>query len=559
MRDGARLTMVSSPSVKVASIGRLSRSVVGRQPRGMQRFILGVLCALTFLLPAGGVAEAANLTPAQVKYLGYFYVPKTPGFTWMEGGLAMALRCLGGDDPSFSDGYPGCIVVSGKFQPAPDPVIIGAFDIVPPTMTGTNEANIVVPMYDVTAGYPNDNFPEAHSGKLESVFEIYVVESGGVCQSIHWWYIGFYTDKPIGVPIYGISDCDTTNPTVRGMWPVTENTSPPGNMGADPLHPHKYDRGIIKIPRGIADKYFDGYRQAFASGKQTGTEGTSAGPSLAIRTQTPWSAPDTCEIDIQPALYYYTGTRDKYQGYPRWYLDEQFATTDGYEFTNVHRGNGGEIVADGNFSAYVQPIRRPYFCPDCYPANDPNAGPTYCTNCTVRDRETIQYRPGHKVYSEKYREYPKKYPDPDKDVITWYGMQSCGDGKEADYKQFPSWVDWIAGGGNSPMDCKIKDSNASRVCEAGTGPNGVNYHTELVFYSVPELSDAYKGSRKPYEIMPYAELEITPDRSNDGYNAEDYCIGKPIGTTYDEESNILFVGYGGPTPFIQMFKIDDGR
>ena len=515
-----------------------------------------VIAGLALLLACGGARlEAADLKPSQVKYLGYFHVPRSTGFKWMEGGLSFALRCLGGTDPSFSDGYPGCIVVSGKSQPAPDTAIIGAFDIVPPTMTGSNEAEVVIPMYDVTAGYPNDKYPETHTGKLESVFEIYVVESGGACQSIHWWYIGFYTDKPIGVPIYGVSDCDTTHPKVRGMWPVQSNPAPPGNIGADPLHPHKYDRGILRVPQSIADKYFDGYTQAFASGKQTGTEGTSAGPSMAIRTQTPWSVPESCEIEIQPALYYFTGTLNKYQGYPRWYMDEQFATTDGYEFTNVHRGNGGEIVVAGQDSAYVQPLRRPYFCADCYPANDRDAGPTRCSTCVIKDRSNDQST--NKVYREKYRDHPEKYPDPEKDVITWYGMQSCGSGKEANYKQFPSWFDWTSDGDSAVMDCDITDRNASRICEAGTGPNGVNYHTELVFYSVPALSDAFRGVKKPYEILPYAELEITPDLSNDGYNAEDYCIGEPIGTTYDEQSNILFVGYGGPTPFVQMFKIGE--
>jgi hypothetical protein len=119
----------------------------------------------------------------------------------------------------------------------------------------------------------------------------------------------------------------------------------------------------------------------------------------------------------------------------------------------------------------------------------------------------------------------------------------------------PKFHGWLADGTRTPFDCDIADKNPGRICQGGRGPHGLNYHTDLVMYSVADLAAVYAGERDPWTVLPYAEVDITPDLSGDGYNAEDYCTGKPIGTTYDQASNRLYVAYGGATSFVQVFKI----
>lgn len=490
-------------------------------PRTARQYATPILAWLLCCIPVAG----ADLDPGAIEYLGYFYAPNKAkdGFSWWKGGLSLVSGCLGATDPTPNDGYPGCLAASVNALGQ-----MGVIDIVPPTMRGKNAASPVVAPYNLIRSYPQDTFPTIFDKRAEAMYDVYVEELGGVCQKIHWLYIGHSFNSPkVGEPVYGITDCSSRKPKTVGMWPLQKNRNPPRDKAFDGFHPNKWTRGILKIPTSIANAHFGGFTQGFASGKQTGSRGSSAGPSVAVRPEAAFSTPKK-KLALKPLLYYRSA-----RGYPRWYIPTEFRTTDGQDFGIVHRGKGGEFVGTAKKGAYVQPMRRPKFDPDSYPANDPNAGPT--------------------DVNEKYRDHPDKYPDPDSDVLTWYGGHRC-DPSQSPKKQDPSFRDWLPDGSRAQRDCKIKAQ-----CPAGKGPKGTNYHTDLVMYSLDDLAASYAGKKKPWKILPYAEIDITPDLSDDGHNREDFCVGQPSGTTYDEEEKLLYIAYGSRNPFVQVFRVGRRR
>lgn len=498
---------------------------------------------------------ATDMETDSLTYLGFFRMPS--GNAFMEGGLSLATGCLGQSDPSPSDGYPGCMMVIEKQLTVPGEVTsLIVTDIVPPTATGENRASTVVSRYD-PHGTAMTDLAE-WSGTQEKTFDIYVVESGTTCQQIHGVYKDYYQDTDVGYRTHFIIDCDTSTPTVEVIENVAANPSPPSNAGADGHHPHKQVGSLAKIPASIASS-LGGYTEAYFGGnKLNGTNGRSAGLSITLRTETGFSD-YTGDIPIKPLVYYYTGTESSYQGFPRWYSYGQFALPDGTPANIRMYGRGGEFLLDGSYSAAVALVQTPKWSASLYPANDANAGPKNCTTsgCTVTD--TPPYSDGDAVYSEEYRDYPAKYPDPDSHPVVWYGaaITTCS-GESNTYKQLPSFEDFTGTGAVEPLDCDIIDENtAYNICGGGTGPQGLNLRTELVFYSIDDLADSYNGAVNPHEVLPYASLDVTPDVLNDGYTTDDYCHSMPLGTTYDETNNLLYIAFGKVGDgIVQVYEID---
>lgn len=510
---------------------------------------LFLICAL-LAAPLG----AADLPTDSVSYLGFFRMPS--GQAFMEGGLSLATGCLGQSDPSPSDGYPGCMMVIEKQLTVPGEVAsLIVTDIVPPTSTGANRASTVVSRYD-PLGTTMTDLAE-WSGTQEKLFDIFVVESGTTCQKIHGVYKDYYQDTEVGYRTHIVFDC-TTSPTVSYVENVEANPSPPTNAGADGYHPHKQVGSLAKIPAGIASG-FGGYTEAYFGGnKLNGTNGRSAGLSITLREETGFSD-YTNDIDLVPLAYYYTGTESSYQGFPTFYSYGQFTVPSGPDANIRMYGRGGEFLLDGTYEAAVALVQTPTWASYLYPANDANAGPKNCTvsNCTYAD--TPPYTDGDSIYSEEYRNYPAKYPDPDSDPVVWYGaaISTC-DGYTNNYKQLPSFTDYIPGGAIGPLDCDVIDENAAyNTCGGGTGPQGLNLKTYMVFFSIPDLEDVYNGLAEGYEVVPYASLDITPDISNNGYDSEDWCHSMPLGTTYDETNNLLYVAFGKlGDGIVQVYEIN---
>ena len=460
------------------------------------------------------------------------------------------------DDPTPSDGWPGCLLTIDE-----DMGFV-LFDIVPPTGTGTNLVQIVGDEFDMDGTLPenadsgcpdNDPYPcdpavpYAPTGTTnsEEISVYYDDDYDGIggCR-VFWVHMREYAAAPQdNAEVFGYSDCDPDNPNPQGMWRWTAQADV-DTTTADPYRATMYTYGLRRFTDTIADDYFGGNEMYFATGKSTGSRGSSLGPSLGVR---PWTFPTDSGgwDDLIPVMYYKSGT-----GYPRWYTQTKFSGVGGTtQLTIMSRLPGGEAVRIINgadeYEAMLYVQQKPKVDSSVYPANDPaNSSPD----------ESEAYDPVPDGRPGPWQTYAEgaaagDWPDPTVNPIVWYGIERFSDNNGE--KQQPSYMDFASDGSRIPWD-----TNIISTCSRGTGPGAQVQGTVLWLYELAELGKVYAGtSAYQYDtIQPYGEVDISTDIGNDGRDPWDGCMQPGVwsGVIYYPPQNAIIFShadeYSGSQP-----------
>ena len=468
--------------------------------RTLSTLLVGLLVTTTAVL-------SERLSPDLVESLGYFMLPDEEGpgdsrtYEFFGGGLSVVADCLGRQDPSPDDGFPGCLMALGHRNARST---VGVFDIAAPG--GQSES--VVPIWDLLGTYMMDRFSEAHpqiDGQRERLFDVLYLNEGD-CR-IWWLYVQHYGNSmQDDTPFVGFSSCDPKEPDPRGGWalPVKRN-----RFGRNALHPNKSGRSVAALPAESADLYFGGQRLILAAGKARGSRESSAGPSFAIADLV--DAQGEYLENARPLVYYPHPLSRKAGRFPEWYEETAF---DGY-VSSCSDASGGELLRAETQSALVQVWSEAVTMEDgVYPRNP--AGRARYDSDPLTPSTT--------------------------DPVGWYGIDECTEGP-AEHQQ-PSFWDKKRDGSQADKDCNMVSQCPGR----GTGPRCNNVHNFLLFYDPEELAQAFRGKTDPWKIQPFARKDL-------GWHEEWRCQVEAAGTAYDRNGQILFIAQYAAEPRIHMYRV----
>lgn len=485
--------------------------------------------------------------------------------------IAYESGCLGLTDPSPSDGYPGCLLIGI----ANDAIANGQHgnltvtEIVPPTLTGVNQTGSppVKSAFRVVGTVPYDEGYTSGFGSDE--WDFFYDES---TDRLVWTYYKEYAGRPADDDlVWGWTDFTGDTPTVNTSMYRWTDQADANTTTSDPYRATKYAYNVRKIPSGIATSYFGGNQMLLGPGKCSGSRGSSAGPSAAIR---PWTFPTgaTGWDGVTPLSYFNSSI-----GYPRWYVDTKFEGDDDRQW-----GNGDTCMSNfmvrisyggDTYEGMLTLCSRAIIDTNMYPGNNANAKPTDGTYTT----ETYQnqcaggYAACGGVATGTYN-----WPNPLYHPVYWYGIESYDAGNTR--KQNPSNNDYCPDADcfpSSPDDNVMpNDTNLVSTCDHGTGPNrGLHREAVWFFWNLAELGNLYAGTSGYTEetFQPHDSYTFEPDPDNDGWQEPDTCVlrGRAVMfATMDETNNFIYVmrprnGQGsqrpyndGPQTAVDVFEID---
>jgi hypothetical protein len=174
-----------------------------------------LLAALLLLAAPALAVEPDQLDPDALEYIGQMTVPENPADDkpqrWSYGlhaGLTMIPDCLGMEDPTPADGYPGCIGAWGHKEGD----LFGMFDAVPPGQQATNR---FTPFVDLFGDLPTQYMHQAE--KQVDSYALYYDKGPNHCR-LWWVFYDWYQPQAYDDPFLGYSSCDLANPDPQGMW-----------------------------------------------------------------------------------------------------------------------------------------------------------------------------------------------------------------------------------------------------------------------------------------------------------------------------------------------------
>lgn len=542
--------------------------------------------AILALIATPVLSATLPITPDMITYEGFFRLDSIGRFNSGAKDISLALDCMGEDDPTPDDSYPGCIMYADNYTDGELWVVLS--DIVPPTMTGTGEAVLVGSQWDAigdlyeTVGCSSPdraNPPFVGCPGTGAELHIYYDDDPGGCKLI-WAAISEYSNSPYDDDyIFGTSSCSFSTPNPQGMYlfdsAAQSDPSPP-----DAYSVTKWVYNITRIPSAIATDYFGGDEMLLGPGKSTGSRASSAGPSFGVR---PWTFPtDSGGWDEFTPIFYYNSPA----GYPDWEVPTDFqsphptpaCTAVGEPHTcclGVGTGCTGRDWSKADDVLGVETIRITYggddyeaalffgsaavVDPNLYPANSLTSSPTESAsdpNPGARDGSWGTYGDWDGTL----------YPDLSEVPHTWYGIEEYNT-TGANFQQ-PSYGDTDVNGDWIPYD-----SNIVSHCSHGTGPSGQAMRSFIWLYDLAELGDMYAGTSGygPEELQAYAEMDVSFDPNNDGVlDINETCVqpNRQHGIAYDHTNNLLYVTVDtdpstasqpyspGPNRGVMVFSID---
>ena len=520
------------------------------------------LISLLSLLAIPAYGQVEKITTDMISYAGRFETQVGESTAFGLRDITYVPDCFNSTavddvtwaDPTPSDGWPGCLLgydEDGGFT---------LIDIVPPTGNGAYTAQVVGAEFDLDGTVPENadsgckdgcTLPSGNSYSATGITNseessLYYDDNWdglGGCR-VFWMRMREYATQPYdNAEVFGYSDCDPDNPNAQGMWRWTTQADADTTTN-DPYRATMYTFGLRRFDADIATDYFGGNEMYFATGKSTGSRGSSLGPSLAVR---PWTFPTDSDgwDEVVPIMYYKSAT-----GYPRWYTQTKFSGVGGTtQLTIMSRLPGGEAVrinsGGTDYEAMIYIQQKPQVDTSLYPSDNPSA---YSPDESEAYDPVPDGRPGPwQTYAAGAAS--GLWPDPTVNPIVWYGIEKFTDLNGE--KQQPSYMDFASDGSRMPWDTDIVST-----CTRGTGPGAQRQGTVMWLYELAELGKLYAGtSAYQYDtIQPYGEVDITVDVDNDGYQRYDSCLQPGVwnGVVYYPPQNAIMFShadeYNGAAP-----------
>lgn len=435
------------------------------QPHGLFCAVVLALCWLS-TFSAGLAAEGL-----QLEYLGVAnYPPNNPdkeqSFYFTSGALTPVPDCLGRQDPSPDDGYPGCWLARGHDHTR---VFVGVFEQIPPG-DPDRYPEVVVPQWPILD-------PEAMR-QVHTAFDTNLVQLYGLAYQpspcrIWWSFVPFYANTQEDAPIIGYSSCNPADPS-----PVTGFAFPfdADANGNNATHPNRLGWGIQFVERAVCEETLGiaGDCLILGDGKGTGTRFSSAGPAFGVAQLPEDGQPPFPLVKGLVGYPHPPGIGHNAGRYVRWYDERSFKG--GFQ-SNCSRANGGQMVydADGNYGfvvGYNEPLPNP---PGVYP-NTPEGAARY-DNDPLTPHST--------------------------DPVYWYGIDKCNQ-VSADRQQ-PSFTDYKADGSDADIDCAMELVNPG----GGTGPRCSNPGYSVMVYAGEDLRAVLEDRAEPFEPQPVEKLDAS--------------------------------------------------
>jgi hypothetical protein len=481
-----------------------------------------IAAALLLAAPLG-----AQLAPEDFEYLGSFAPPQrscasSGCFAYGLFGMDYVAGCLGAEDPSPDDGYPGCLIATSHKNG--DKVAV--FDIPAPIIPESQsdayyreslpKGSLVVDFFDPSAGIKDavlDPQPGWVARDIPGVIAV-ADETQLIVTCGHDWYNVNETDYA--------SHCWTTvaDQSAVGAW----NFGPEGDIWT---HSQRMAWYLGRIPQAWADDHLDAGGEPWCfSGMQRANGGKpnqSAGPSmLAFPCAEPDVAPEG-PLPVKPLLNY----EHVYPSRPSGYL-EPLGVPDGHsaktqtrgiewidEAIIVSRKAGGPYWWYGHRSPYEEPRID----------EDP---PVY-----INHRNTCAWNGGDPVWMSG----PNK-------------GQSCHD-------QFFAWGPPIPEGViNDPQSIRdVRDPCASGKGYHSIFPENPRLRAELLLYDSDDIAEVVASDTDdiwPNKPRPYATV-----------SGSEFFWGiachEALDLAYDPESRTLFWGQArGSRPVIHALRVNAG-